>query len=44
MLMILSTPPNIIGRVPTRYLIIASAAVGLAILIAGVIWFLRLYF
>jgi len=28
---------------PTRYLIIASAAVGLLILVAGMIWLLRLY-
>jgi hypothetical protein len=28
---------------PTRYLIIASAAVGFLILAAGVIWFLRFY-
>jgi hypothetical protein len=34
---------DIIRQVPTRYLIIASAAVGLAILVAGAIWFLRLY-
>lgn len=34
---------DIIRRVPTRYLIIASAVVGLAILIAGAVWFLRLY-
>ena len=34
---------HIISGVPTRYLIIASAVVGLAILVAGAIWFLRLY-
>lgn len=43
MALILSRRGHIIGGVPTRYLIIASAAVGLAILVAGVIWFLRLY-
>ncbi len=39
----LTLQTDIIGGVPTRYLIIASAIVGLAILVAGAIWFLRLY-